>query len=338
MILGATGVVWHAIDRANENTPVAIKEFRSGKLWKLFPRPGLSHIHRVEILGTSETSIQNEIRIAQAASCPGIARLLKTIITQTTNRTKTWCLVFEKGGKNLHELLFAIKGRSCRGSRVYELTRSGLYDQLKHQRGLLQSLLCQLLSVVAHLSTKGVVHGDLKPDNILLESISHHDVCVKVVDFGSAFYSNERHLEKPQHQAQTPEYAPPEVLHPAHKPGNQHEEPPVYAVDMWSVGAIFLEIATGFPLWFDLKSHVSGHRRWLRGAFATKHRDALGIYDLQQQHVPHLVQTLGQYPDNLGLEHDVDGLHLLSRCLDLNPHTRISPEEALVHPYLTRYD
>lgn len=92
------------------------------------------------------------------------------------------------------------------------------------------------------------MHADLKTDNILIEWDGEDIVGLKLIDFGSAFMfgTTERIT------ATTPEYLAPEVLQFLENklPCLQQTD---WSYDMWSLGAILLEIITGFPIWMSLK-------------------------------------------------------------------------------------
>ncbi|CAI7872225.1 unnamed protein product, partial [Closterium sp. NIES-53] len=76
---------------------------------------------------------------------------------------------------------------------VMELCEGGeLFDRLKAKRvyeeGEAAAVLHTLVDVLSHCHAMGVVHRDVKPENILLVS-QHSHTHVKVIDFGiAAFY------------------------------------------------------------------------------------------------------------------------------------------------------
>lgn len=58
-------------------------------------------------------------------------------------------------------------------------------------------------------SSRGIVHADIKPDNILVEMKEGKAMSVKIIDFGSSFLFDNPPLSIPQG---TPEYMPPEAF------------------------------------------------------------------------------------------------------------------------------
>jgi len=69
--------------------------------------------------------------------------------------------------------------------------------------GVAIAIIRECLGALAALHRNGVIHGDVKPANIMLKRTGH----AKIVDIGSAF-----ELKQPGRQTCTPAYAAPEVL------------------------------------------------------------------------------------------------------------------------------
>ena len=121
------------------------------------------------------------------------------------------------------------------------------------------------LNLFARLS---IVHGDLKPDNIIIEydSDTQKIISLKVIDLGSSFLLNPegRTVKNQAEFAQsTPEYLPPEIHGFLAKRFTNQSNIRVqdfaglsFIFDVWSLASILLEVLSGFPLWLSLKSRI----------------------------------------------------------------------------------
>ena len=126
---------------------------------------------------------------------------------------------------------------------VFEMLEQNLYDFLKAQnfrpmplryiRPITQQVLCALLK----LKQLGLIHADLKPENIMLVEPEHQPFKVKVIDFGSA-----SHVSKtvPATYLQSRYYRAPEIIL-----GLNYNE----SIDMWSLGCVIAELFLGWPLY-----------------------------------------------------------------------------------------
>lgn len=92
-----------------------------------------------------------------------------------------------------------------------------------------------LLSAIAFLHSKGVVHNDIKPANILL---NHKHIPV-LVDFG---FAEKYDLTSPTAFHTNLNYGTPEYLSPERAKGLPHD---ARKSDCWSAGITFFEILTG---------------------------------------------------------------------------------------------
>lgn len=71
----------------------------------------------------------------------------------------------------------------------------------------------QILDALAVLHTEGIIHCDLKPENVLLKGVETGDI--KVIDFGSAclehqtvyYYIQSRFYRSPEVRLQLPAFA-----------------------------------------------------------------------------------------------------------------------------------
>lgn len=123
---------------------------------------------------------------------------------------------------------------------VMELISSGsLYSTLK-KFGTLTEQLCviyvaQALRGLKYMHGKGLVHGDIKADNILLTKEGK----VKLVDFGTSAMLN----AKQESALGTPFWMSPEVI---------NMEGAVPASDVWSLGCTIIELVDGKPPFYDM--------------------------------------------------------------------------------------
>ena len=124
---------------------------------------------------------------------------------------------------------------------VFELLSHSLYDVLRATsfRGvslaLVRKFSFQILHALSYLKSHGVVHLDLKPENVLLCSTDRSRV--KLVDFGSSRWVNEK--EETNLYAQSRFYRAAEVLLGL---------PCGCPADVWSLGCIMVELHGGKPL------------------------------------------------------------------------------------------
>ncbi len=93
----------------------------------------------------------------------------------------------------------------------------------------------QLLAGIEEAHLGGVVHADLKCDNVILDQRRSDWDVVKVVDFGIARLVNVPLGTDERSICGTPEYMAPEVITGA---------PPAFASDLYAVGIIFYELLT----------------------------------------------------------------------------------------------
>jgi tRNA A-37 threonylcarbamoyl transferase component Bud32 len=144
----------------------------------------------------------------------------------------------------------------------------------EHPAGLpapeLRATARSLLGALAHVHAAGIVHGDLKPSNLLLRAPGE----VVLADFGAAELTGGAGRAQVG-AAGTPLYFAPEQFQGA--PSSQ-------AADLYAVGAILWEAATGHPL----RSHAD----LMRGAGAVQPLSEADRTAIEAAHGPELLRFL----------------------------------------------
>ena len=86
---------------------------------------------------------------------------------------------------------------------------------------------------------KGVVHRDIKLDNILINKIEEEEYHIKLADFGLADFISNNKDGKLKLKCGTPGYVAPEIL---------RNEGYSQKCDIFSLGAVLYNLLTGFYL------------------------------------------------------------------------------------------
>lgn len=89
----------------------------------------------------------------------------------------------------------------------------------------------QILSAIRFAQELKVIHRDIRPSNVLIDENDH----VKITDFGTSTILNDR------------QFATTRIGSPPYMAPEQFEGRAVLASDIYSVGCLFYEMATGFP-------------------------------------------------------------------------------------------
>lgn len=128
---------------------------------------------------------------------------------------------------------------------------------------ILWEIVDQILGALAHAHARGVVHGDLKPSNVLVEERPGAAPVARILDFGLAWLKRDRHDERldgskamefaPHAGAGTPGYMAPEQI--------QHESHHVAGpTDLYALGCILYKLLTGqAPFSGDAKELLRKH-------------------------------------------------------------------------------
>ncbi|KAK8048992.1 hypothetical protein PG994_010722 [Apiospora phragmitis] len=213
----------------------------------------------------------------------------------------------------------------------------------------------QMFVALAHMRKCTIIHADIKPDNILVNESRN---VLKICDLGTAI---DRSDAATAHNEITPYlvsrfYRAPEIIL-----GMPYD----YAVDMWSIGCTLYELYTGKILFTgDSNNQMLKAIMEIRGKFSAKlfkrgqlshmHFDDMGNFvsiERDKTLGKTTVRTMAIVKPTRDLRtrlmaasggmSDVESrelnqfVDLLERCLALNPDKRITPLEALKHPFFT---
>lgn len=119
-------------------------------------------------------------------------------------------------------------------------------EQPRFKAGVAIAIIRDCLEALAAMHREGIVHGDVKPGNIMLKRTGH----AKIIDIGSAFDI----ADPPQRRACTPSYSALEVLEGV---GNTPRS------DLASLGYVTIELLSGRPVFSginDLQELIEAKR------------------------------------------------------------------------------
>ncbi|PIA13414.1 Pkinase-domain-containing protein, partial [Coemansia reversa NRRL 1564] len=186
---------------------------------------------------------------------------------------------------------------------VLDLAADGeLFDEIVRREFLSEDhsrrVLLQLLLAIRHLNRMGIVHRDIKLENILLAD--RKNLRIKLADFGLAKIVGEQAFMKTV--CGTPMYVAPEVL--------TVRQVGVYdkLVDMWSLGVVLYICLCGFPPFSD----------------------ELAPPPMRDQIIAGMYSFPSPYWDTVSPE----AIDLVCQMLQVDPRNRISVDAALAHPWL----
>lgn len=257
-----------------------------------------------------------EIRFQDISSTPGMYKQIKD--EMSVMEMLSHPNIVEYYGIEVHRDKVYIFEEYCQGGSLAQLLEHGrIEDEM-----VMQVYTLQMLDGLVYLHSKDVVHRDIKPDNILLD----HMGVIKFVDFGAAkvLAKNSRTIQRSRRPGKGPQ-AITGMLGPDGKPqaAASLQGTPMYmspevikgesrgrrgAMDVWSLGCVVLEFATGKRPWSQLDNE------WA----------IMFHIGMAQQHPP--LPEPGQLSDL--------GIDFIRNCLVIDPYERPSAAEMREHAWI----
>jgi homeodomain interacting protein kinase len=259
--------------------------------------------------------------------------------------------------------VFTHKNHTC---LVFEMLEQNLYDYLKQQNfsplplKSIRPIIQQVLVALAKLKQLGLIHADTKPENIMLLDPQRQPFKVKLIDFGSAS-PVEKAIQSTYLQSRY--YRAIEIL--LGLPFNE-------SIDIWSLGCVMAELFLGWPLYpgsseYDQIRYISqtqglpnqsilqqgqktsrffyfNNYQWKLKSSEQYERETgikskearkfifKNIDDIQHIHLKQDLQTNQLQAEKLDRLFFVD---LLKKMIHLDQNKRITPNQALLHPFIT---
>jgi len=162
--------------------------------------------------------LEGEVRVLQAIQ--GNCHCVEMV--STFDDEKFYYIVFEKLYKSVYEIMVE------EDLRILDLKMD------------LKTVTKQTLEAIAFLHSKNIIHGDIKPENIMF--VKRGEPHIKLIDFGLSTFDDS--TEKTNTISTTPYRCPESIL----------SLPWSFGADIWSLGCVMCEMKTG-QLLFDSGDH-----------------------------------------------------------------------------------
>uniref|UniRef100_A0A182IUA7 dual-specificity kinase n=1 Tax=Anopheles atroparvus TaxID=41427 RepID=A0A182IUA7_ANOAO len=219
---------------------------------------------------------------------------------------------------------------------TFELMSLNLYELIKKNNyqgfslSLIRRFCNSIVKCLRFLDDLNIIHCDLKPENVLLKQRGSSSI--KVIDFGSSCFSDRTVYTYIQSRF----YRSPEVIlgYPYSK-----------GIDMWSLGCILAELYTGYPL-FPGENEVE-QLACIMEILGVPPNDVFQLATRKRlffdsRGVPRCITNSKgrkRKPASKTLSqalrcNDTVFIDFVSKCLDWDPHKRMTPDQAARHEWL----
>ena len=332
---GGYGIVWECEKNSELNSNFINNSYAVKQTSK---KNVLSHL-KEDVLQIAKNEINILKALNEEEQFEQKSDLIPEIYETYEDSNDIW-FSFEKGGISLSSLTFNIKGIFEKSERIYQIQKGEFLIMLFKNIEQFKFFVKKVLEGIDYINKKGIIHSDIKPENILVQyDINNKNEkkfeikSVKIVDYGSAFYSN----NKSPLITNTPEYLCPEIMindKEFIKEINNGKY--INSIDIWSFGISLLELCLCCPIWMSYKTKniINGKIIYSIGYFGCKGRDENKIYQKQKDLSKNLNKILKNSLIYMMDERNKNNfIDLLEKMLCFDYTKRITTEEALNHPF-----
>jgi len=234
----------------------------------------------------AKPAMVNEIDIMRALDHENVIKLYEVFETE----------------KSIYLVLELIQGRS-----LQEMLKKQVFKEEAYESKIAM-ITRQIFEGLTHLAARGVMHRDLKPDNILLDKNDR----IKIVDFGlSTFIDVPEYIFK---KCGTPGYIAPEVFKYDQKVATTAYDG---HCDVFSIGCIMYYMYLGSP--------------FFEGSNASEILKVNRRFTVDHDPIANIRRELKDSTSKIPKE----GLNLLLQLIEFDQKKRLSANQVLTHPYYT---